>query len=296
MRKLLRADLSRLLKNKLFWFLTLCLLVWSAVSSYDNACNLINNPGPYSDIVIGMGIAVPESFCFDGGPIVLVIIPVFASMFLGTEFSDGTMRNKIVVGSKRKNIYLSHLITTGAASLVFCAMWHIGALSALPVLGVWKIGVLTWALMVIKSALFVFAFASVLCLISHIVANKAAVAVFEIVFALVVLMAGSMLYNMLLEPEMISGGVTISANENGETVMQPIEPHPNPDYVAEPERSVLKKALNTLPSGQAILLANITSSNEEQLDLPIYSYCASCAIILVSTAAGIFIFKRKDLK
>ena len=104
MRKLLRADLSRLLKNKFFWFLTLCLLVWSAVSSYDNACNLINNPGPYSDIVIGMGIAVPESFCFDGGPIVLVIIPVFASMFLGTEFSDGTMRNKIVVGSKRKNI------------------------------------------------------------------------------------------------------------------------------------------------------------------------------------------------
>ena len=291
MRNLLSANFCRLFKNKLFWILTFCLLVWSAVAAYDNACNILYSPGPYSDAK-----AVPESVCFDSGPVVLLVIPVFASLFLGTEFSDGTMRNKIVVGNRRGRIYLANFITVSAASLVFCAAWHIGSLSALPVLGLWSVGVFGWLLLVLKSALFCVAFSAVLCLISHIITNKAAVAVFEIVIALAVIMAGSFLYNTLLEPEMASNGVTISTNENGETVLEPIAPHPNPDYIPEPQRSVYKRILNALPSGQAILLANTVSSGEEQLDLPIYAYCASLAIIAAFTALGLMHFKHKDLK
>ena len=296
MRNLLSANFCRLLKNKLFWFLTLCLLAWSAVSSYDNACDLISNPGPYGDIVIGMGVAVPESVCFDSGPIVLVIIPVFASMFLGTEFSDGTMRNKITVGNTRGHIYLANFITVSAGSLIFCAAWHIGSLSALPVLGLWRAGVLGWLLLVLKSALFCVAFSAILCLISHIITNKAAVAVFEIVFALAVILLGSLLYNSLLEPETASNGVTISTNENGETVLEPIAPHPNPEYIPEPQRSVYKRILNALPSGQAILLANTADSEEEQLDQPLYACCSSIVITAAFTVVGLLHFNRKDLK
>ncbi len=290
MSNLLSANFNRLFKKKLFWVLAVVLLAYSFIATYDNALQIVAEPELFQN-------RSPESICFDEGPIVLaIIIPVFVSLFLGTEFSDGTMRNKIIVGSRRGQIYLANFITVSAASLVFCAAWHIGALSALPVLGLWDAGVFGWLILVLKSALFCVAFSAILCLISHIITNKAAVALFEIIFALAILMAGSYLYNELLEPEIISSGVTITSDENGNNIMQPMEPHPNPYYVAEPQRSVYKKVLNTLPSGQAILLANVADSDSEQLDLPLYSCCASAAIIAVFTAAGTIVFRKKDLK
>ena len=78
--------------------------------------------------------------------------------------------------------------------------------------------------------------------------------------------------------------------------MQPIAPHPNPEYIPEPQRSVYKRILNALPSGQAILLANTASSDEEQLDQPLYAYCASIAITAAFTVIGLMHFKHKDLK
>ena len=151
-------------------------------------------------------------------------------------------------------------------------------------------------LLVLKSALFCVAFSAVLCLISHIITNKAAVAVFEIVFALAVILLGSLLYNSLLEPETASNGVTVSTNENGETVLEPIAPHPNPEYIPEPQRSVYKRILNALPSGQAILLANTADSEEERLDQPLYACCSSIAITAAFTVVGLLHFNRKDLK
>ncbi len=285
MTNLIKANFSRLFKNRLFWLLTVALLAYSAWLTWDSAVNA-------SDLVE----AIPERFCFDHGPVVLMMLPVFISLFLGTEFSEGTMRNKIIVGNRRAAIYLSDMIIASAVSLVFCAAWHIGSLTVLPILGLWRAGIFGWLLLVLKSALFCVAFAAVLCLVSHIVTNKAAVAVLEIVLTLAVIMAGSLLYNRLLEPEIVSGGVTIMINDAGEQVIEPLDPHPNPDYVAEPQRTALKRVLNALPSGQAILLANVSDSEIEQLDMPLYSYCASVGIIAAFTAAGLLIFRKKDLK
>ncbi len=293
MRNLLSANFSRLFKKKLFWVMTAALLAYSVISTCDNALQTVAEPEHYSN-------RSPESICFDEGPVVLIMIPVFISLFIGTEFSDGTMRNKIVVGSKRGQIYLANFITVAAVSLVFCAAWHIGSLSVLPILGIWRAGVWGWLLLVLKSALFCVAFSAMICLISHIITNKAAVALFEIIFALAVLMGGSVLYNSLLAPEMVSSGVTITSDENGNMVMDPIDPYPNPEYIPEPQRTVYKNILNVLPSGQAILLANVSDAEVEQLDLdlekPYYSYCASAGITVVFTALGAMIFRKKDLK
>lgn len=290
MRNLLLANFNRLFKNRLFWLLTAALLAYSAWLTWDSAYKAVEVAENFSQGVF------PEMFCYDHGPVVLMIIPVFVSLFLGTEFSDGTMRNKIIVGNRRVAIYLSDMIAVSAVSLVFCAAWHIGALTTLPILGLWRAGISGWLLLVLKSALFCVAFAAVLCLVSHIITNKATVAVVEIVLTLAVIMAGSLLYNRLLETDMVSGGVTIMTNEAGETVIEPMDPHPNPDYIAEPQRTALKRVLNALPSGQAILLANVSDSEIEQLDMPLYSYCASVGIIAVFTAAGLLIFRKKDLK
>lgn len=294
MQNLLSANFNRLVKNKLFWLLTAVILIITAYLAYDTAFEISHTGGYFTDYYQN---PCTEIVCFDFGPVVLIIMPVFISLFLGTEYSDGTMRNKIVVGQKRPEIYLANFLTTSAASLIFCAAWHIGALTALPFLGIWKTGIAGWLFSVLKSVLFTVAFCAVLCLISHLITNKAAVAVFEILFALVLLVAGSSLYNHLLEPEISSGGIEIiSVDDSGATKIQPMEPRPNPDYIPEPTRSALKRVLNALPTGQAILLCNSYASSEEQLDMPMFSYCASVGIIAVSTALGVLFFRRKDLK
>ncbi len=43
--------------------------------------------------------------------IISFFCPIFSSIFIGTEYSDGTMRNRLIVGHMRKNIYLANFIT-----------------------------------------------------------------------------------------------------------------------------------------------------------------------------------------
>ena len=46
---------------------------------------------------------------------------VFSSLFLGTEYSNGTLRNKLMIGSGRTSIYLSNLICTVSGGLLITA-------------------------------------------------------------------------------------------------------------------------------------------------------------------------------
>ena len=37
-----------------------------------------------------------------------IVMAVFCSLFIGTEYSEGTIRNKIIIGQKRGTVYLSN--------------------------------------------------------------------------------------------------------------------------------------------------------------------------------------------
>ena len=72
------------------------------------------------------------------------------------------------------------------------------------------------------------------------------------------------------------------------------EPSPNPAYIAEPMRTIFVTILNILPTGQTVLLANLTSG--EGLALYPMQLAGSGVLIALITAIGLEIFKRKDLK
>ncbi len=56
---------------------------------------------------------------FSGGIYTLFIAAVFVGVFVGTEYSDGTIRNKIITGHSRCRIYLANtLVCTLAAVLM----------------------------------------------------------------------------------------------------------------------------------------------------------------------------------
>ena len=53
---------------------------------------------------------------------------VFTPLFLGTEYSDGAIRNKLISGKTRTQIYLSSLAAILTALLIMTAAWAAGAL------------------------------------------------------------------------------------------------------------------------------------------------------------------------
>ena len=68
------------------------------------------------------------------------------------------------------------------------------------------------------------------------------------------------------------------------------EPLPNPNYISGTLRTVYQFAVDALPTGQAILLAN------QELARPVLSLAASAGLVLLCSAAGMLAFRRKDLK
>lgn len=61
---------------------------------------------------------------------VAILIPAFVSLFVGTEYSDGTIRNKMIIGHTRTCIYLSNLIVCSTAGLGFCLSYIVGVIVA----------------------------------------------------------------------------------------------------------------------------------------------------------------------
>ena len=82
-----------------------------------------------------------EIFPLDNGfflcvALLLILAAVLCSLYVGTEYSDGTIRNKVVVGRRRPAIYLANLITCALADTVLCLLYFAAYLCVgLPLLG-----------------------------------------------------------------------------------------------------------------------------------------------------------------
>ena len=104
MAKLLRANLSRLWKSRIFYvglIFMLLLNVFLVLDGWNSGRQ--GYPEPLEDML------------FQNCIIIGFVCAVVVGMFLGTEYSDGTIRNKIAVGHTRASIYLANLIVCAAA-------------------------------------------------------------------------------------------------------------------------------------------------------------------------------------
>ena len=109
MRKLLRADFMRLWKDQVF---RLFLVLFCVGGAFLPILHTIQNKNGTENWTMDDGFFVFVT-------VVSVALSVFAALFVGSAYSDGTMRNKVVVGHSRCAIYLSHLLVTMTAGLLF---------------------------------------------------------------------------------------------------------------------------------------------------------------------------------
>lgn len=276
MLKLLRANLSRLWKTGVFWGA-------AAVMALTGAAIPLKF---FIDNRSGASAWTPDTACFTYAFLLPVLLSVLAALFIGSEYSDGTMRNKCVVGHRRGSIYLAELLVCMAAGVMLCAAYLLPYLClALALLGPFEAQLKSILLYMGLNLLLVSAFAALYTLIAMLSQSKAHTAAACILMVFILLLAGVHITSALNEPEYYSA---YSYTENGVTVEAQEEQNPN--YLTGTKRQAYEFLHDFTPGGQVLQLANMKTEHPAQLAL------YSAVILLASTCCGILVFRRKDLK
>lgn len=257
MSKLLRANFARVLKSKIFWFGTAFMAALGVYFPIQN----------YGVMQRENRVISLDSAFFMFALVMPFILAVFCGFFIGTEYSDGTMRNKFIVGGRRTAVYISNLLSCTAAGFIMSAAYAVPYLIlGVPLLGSFRseaagfIGVLLCVTAAIE------VFTAVFTLIAMLVNNKATGSVSCIIVGTLMFISG------------IYGGLCIRSALAA------------PERLSAVRRSVYEFLYDFLPGSQLIRLCNMNA------DRPLRMFLFSAVIIAAAAVAGVLIFRRKDLK
>lgn len=113
MLRLLGANFARLKKSHSFWSCATFMAVYGAAMvciDYYSLCRY--------------GYEFPlDLICFDYANLMGFVSAVFVTLFLGMEYSDGTIRNKLTVGHRRHTVYLAGLIVSASGVIIINAVY-----------------------------------------------------------------------------------------------------------------------------------------------------------------------------
>lgn len=245
MTKLIRADLVRMFKTLSFWLCGACsaaFIVWYFLLEYASH--------PSWAMLLG-------AFAFGSMTDVamLFFVSIFTALFVGTDYLEGTIRNKISIGHSRTSIYFSNLITCSIGGFFQCVMcW-----AALFVVGLFTKGAVGFGadeimIRLVITLLAMISVCSMAMVIGMLTTSKSS--------SVVIIIVGSI--TMIFAISVVNG---------------------------LPDGNFLHIICDALPYGSAFKIDYI-NSEYNRLVLPFYSM----ALIVIFSAAGTFIFRRKDLK
>lgn len=243
----------------------------------------------YFDYVMNQGIPYFDNNLFSIAAMGIFPLAAFVPLYIGTEFNDGTIRNKLVAGQGRWAVYLANLVTAVIAGWLLIAIWSVVYLvpgvillkSANP----FSLYILVYVGMLCEMAVF----SALFTFISMLLGNRAGSAVACILLTLVILIGGIVISATLEEEEFYSPEYQVS--ESGE-IEYIGELQPNPNYLPEGsrKRAVYEFLLDFTIGGQALQIAGIQTEHINWMML------YDCGWFVVMSGIGVMIFQRKDLK
>ena len=113
MRDLVATIFRRMFKNSLFWGGVLFMFFVAVVELVSSKIEVLSGGSSASSVL--------DFILYDGALRLAVVMAIFVSVFVGTDYSDGTIRNKIVLGHYRHSIYLANLIVCVSAAIIMQA-------------------------------------------------------------------------------------------------------------------------------------------------------------------------------
>ena len=278
MRKLITANFHRFSKDRFSWCVVGIVVILSLASVFNSAGSF--------EAMAARGYAMSLEDCyFNQAPLIGAFLALLISMFLGTEFSEGTIRNKLCIGHKRNEIFLSNFISCAFASIVLTAVWLLSCTLLFGLIGPLEVEVSEFVGYIFVAMGFAVSFAALYTVIGSLSSNKAMTIIYTFAVFIILAMAASALDDRLCEPEI---NEIMTYNNYGAVVMQ--ESAPNPLYLSGTIRTVCEVALELLPTGQALLLSDVA------IEYPVRAILLSVVFTTVTLLVGSRLFRRKDIK
>lgn len=260
MRNLLCANFHRMRKSRTFWVCMALMMFYGLRMVY----SLRDNSGT---------IDSPTFLFFTD---VWFLLAAWYSSFISGEYGDGAVRNKLMVGAVRPDIYFANLITCIAAGLLMCAVFiipnwtltyfffrHTSAVHYVSSAGEVTACLLAGALVIVS-------YSTIFSMVGMNIQHKAAGPVAVILTACVIYLNG-----LICDTELTL-------------------------YRQAPERfsysgfklAYLRFFAEWLPGGQGRYYVTHTGNSGKA---PMLAAC-SLAVIAASSGIGLLLFRRKDLK
>ncbi|MCI8306961.1 MAG: ABC transporter permease subunit [Lachnospiraceae bacterium] len=275
MRKLLSADYSRLFKSREFYIAALLMVLLVVF----RVANVVTDPS----------VALEDGF-FIYAIVIGVIMAAFVTLYVGTEHGSHTIRNKLIAGHTRVNIYLSNYIVCTSAGWLFCIFYLAAGLAlGIPFQGFFEARAADIMAIILCIFLLTAVYAGIFVMLIMIYNNRAAASVVSIFLALAMFIFGIHVLEKLEEPEKIEI-VEYSVNgDNPDTIFED-----NPRYISNGNvRRVYEIMNDVLPGGQSVRLSCMIG---DIVSPPVQFYIYDTLIIMLTCGFGIIIFRKKDLK
>ena len=277
MRKLITANFFRFRKDRFSWCVAGIIVILSLV-------NVFNSARSYEAMADAGYILSLEDYYFNQAPLIGAFLALLISMFLGTEFSEGTIRNKLCIGHKRNEIFLSNFISCALATIALTSVWLLISALLFGLIGPLEMRISEFVGCILVAMGFAVSFAALYTVIGSLSSNKAMTIIYTFAVFIVFAIAASGLYDRLCEPEMNEGMTLVG------TQLVEMEPTPNPLYLSGMIRTVCEVALELLPNGQALLLSEVA------IEYPVRAILLSVVFTTVTLLVGSRLFRRKDIK
>ena len=260
MRKLLAADFYMLRRSAAFWLALFFMAANTTVlviATYNMLTEYGYDPGAYT--------IEASMFCMLPG--IGIINAIWVHLFIGSDYDEGTIRNKFISGHTRRAIFFSHwLVASAGALIILAASLVLGTVLSAHYFQTFALDVSNLCWLFLSCAMLTVAYAAINVALAMNISHKASSVVCGMIVMLVLSIAASIIDSIITD--IIVYGKAVS----------PLT------------EKLVFFFYDFLPSGQCVQVNNMMF---ERADLwPLYSLI----LIVLVTAAGFLLFKRKDIK
>lgn len=277
MANLLSASFSRLKRDKAFYVILAATFLLSLMA-------MLQTAGTLNGLVEeGYARSLDRHF-FGMGPFLPAAFAAFISLFVGTEHTEGTLRNKLIVGHSRRVVFLSNFLVCYAGSVALLAAWLLGALPGIWLYRPLDMGISGAAVYILVAVCFSASFTALFVGVSLLCSNRTLTLIYNLVLWVVLLLIGSAIFDRLCESEfqtpvaLVNGALTLG------------DPKPNPLYLSGSLREFWQAVLEFDPMGQTILMSGGDIVN------PYRQMVFSLVFTALTLLGGVGLFRKKDLK
>lgn len=276
MRKLLSANFSRLWRSKIFGtqiVLTALLSLFVIIANYSPEIQATENRLYLEDVFFTMY------------QILGFILAAGISLIVGAEYSDGTIRNKLIIGKTRAQIYIANFIASAVPScLVLVAHGVITFGMGYFLWGNFTLETEQVFTTLLSALLISFVFSALFVSISMNCSNKAVTAVVSLLLVLGLTYLTGSIGNALMEPKMTYDSITYTADSIlfGNEI-------PNPSYISGIQRALYELIYDLLPTGQLLQMYSLDFNRCTRW--PVFSI----VLFVLITVVGYFMFRKKNI-